>query len=74
MPDKKCSKMMEKLKQKSISATMILDSAVAYVMEQVDIVLLGVEGITANGGIINNRLLSNMYGSKIFEKTCLHCQ
>jgi len=53
MPDESGNKMMEKLKQKSIFATLILDSAVAYLMEQVDIVLLGAEGITANGGIIN---------------------
>lgn len=53
MPDESGNKMMEKLKQNNISATLILDSAVAYVMEQVDIVLLGAEGITANGGIIN---------------------
>jgi len=53
MPDESGSKMIEKLKQKNIFATMILDSAVAYAMEQVDIVLLGAEGITANGGIIN---------------------
>ena len=53
MPDKSGSEMVEILKEKNIPAVMILDAAVTHVMEQVDIVLLGAEGIAANGGLIN---------------------
>jgi translation initiation factor 2B subunit (eIF-2B alpha/beta/delta family) len=32
---------------------MILDSAVGYVMEQVDMVMVGAEGVAESGGVIN---------------------
>ena len=32
---------------------MILDAAVGYVMEKVDMVLCGAEGVVESGGIIN---------------------
>lgn len=39
--------------------TLVLDSGVASVMEKVDLVLVGAEGVVENGGIINKaRLLS----------------
>ena len=53
MPNESGSKMVEILKEKNIPAIMILDAAVTHVMDQVDIVLLGAEGIAANGGLIN---------------------
>lgn len=34
--------------------TLILDTGVAYVMERVDMVLCGAEGVVESGGIINN--------------------
>ena len=36
-----------------IPTTVVLDSAVAHVMERVDLVLVGAEGVVENGGIIN---------------------
>lgn len=41
------------LRQNGVPATVILDSAVAYYMEKVDMVLVGAEGVVENGGIIN---------------------
>lgn len=45
--------MHKELVAADIEATLILDSAVGYIMEQVDIVMLGAEGVTESGGIIN---------------------
>lgn len=36
-----------------IPTTVVLDSAMAYVMEKVDMVIVGAEGVVENGGIIN---------------------
>lgn len=36
-----------------VDATLILDAAIGYILEQVDIVMLGAEGVTESGGIIN---------------------
>lgn len=36
-----------------IPVTVILDSAVGYYMERVDLVLLGAEGVVESGGIVN---------------------
>ena len=36
-----------------IPCTVILDSAVGYIMEQVDCVMVGAEGVVESGGIIN---------------------
>eukprot|EP00743_Colponemidia_sp_Colp-15_P001879 GILK01002048.1.p1 GENE.GILK01002048.1~~GILK01002048.1.p1 ORF type:complete len:355 (+),score=52.83 GILK01002048.1:58-1065(+) len=36
-----------------IPTTLVLDSAVGYVMENVDVVLVGAEGVVENGGVIN---------------------
>ena len=36
-----------------VPTTMILDTAVAYYMENVDVVLVGAEGVMENGGVIN---------------------
>jgi translation initiation factor 2B subunit (eIF-2B alpha/beta/delta family) len=45
--------MCRQLTANGINAVLILDSAVGYVMERVDIVLVGAEGVVENGGIIN---------------------
>lgn len=45
--------MQKQLEEAGIDVTLILDAAVGYIMEQVDLVLLGAEGVTENGGIIN---------------------
>ena len=39
--------------QANIPTTIIYDSGVAAVMERVDIVLVGAEGVMENGGVVN---------------------
>lgn len=36
-----------------IPTTVVLDSAMGYIMEKVDIVLVGAEGVVENGGVVN---------------------
>ncbi len=43
----------EELSQYGIDCTLVLDSAVGYIMEKIDLVLMGAEGIVESGGIIN---------------------
>ncbi|KAK7066829.1 Translation initiation factor [Halocaridina rubra] len=52
-PDCSGRKLAADLKAVGIPSTVILDAAVAYVMEKVDAVMLGAEGVCENGGIIN---------------------
>ncbi|KAF7490755.1 Translation initiation factor eIF-2B subunit alpha [Sarcoptes scabiei] len=52
-PDYNGNEMFEKLKQEGCDVTLILDSAMGYIMERVDLVLVGAEGVTESGGIIN---------------------
>ncbi|CAG0896229.1 unnamed protein product [Darwinula stevensoni] len=53
LPDKSGYLMAKALKEKEIPCCIILDSAVGYIMEDVDFVMLGAEGVVENGGIIN---------------------
>ncbi|NXR78418.1 EI2BA factor, partial [Pycnonotus jocosus] len=46
-------KMAEALRKLNIPVTVILDAAVGYIMEKVDLVLVGAEGVVESGGIIN---------------------
>ncbi|KFO07101.1 Translation initiation factor eIF-2B subunit alpha, partial [Balearica regulorum gibbericeps] len=46
-------KMAKALRKLSIPVTVILDAAVGYIMEKVDLVLVGAEGVVESGGIIN---------------------
>lgn len=41
------------LRQHGVPATVILDSAIGYYIDKVDMVLVGAEGVVENGGIIN---------------------
>ncbi|NWI57958.1 EI2BA factor, partial [Calyptomena viridis] len=41
------------LRNLNIPVTVILDAAVGYIMEKVDLVLVGAEGVVESGGIIN---------------------
>ncbi|KAI9296144.1 nagb/rpia/CoA transferase-like protein [Neoconidiobolus thromboides FSU 785] len=41
------------LTEAGINATLILDVGVGYIMDQVDLVLVGAEGVVENGGLIN---------------------
>lgn len=45
--------MARELNAAGIPCTVILDSAVGYVMEQVDMVMVGAEGVVESGGVIN---------------------
>mmetsp|Transcript_47377 Transcript_47377/g.111528 ORF Transcript_47377/g.111528 Transcript_47377/m.111528 type:complete len:312 (-) Transcript_47377:47-982(-) len=42
-----------RLRQAGIPAEVIIDSAVGHVMERVDLVIVGAQGVVENGGIIN---------------------
>lgn len=46
-------KLAQKLKDHGILVTVILDAAAGYIMEKIDLILVGAEGIVENGGIIN---------------------
>lgn len=52
-PDESGRQMHEALRKEGIKSTMILDSAVGYLMERIDMVLVGAEGVMETGGIIN---------------------
>ncbi|XP_044757018.1 translation initiation factor eIF-2B subunit alpha [Coccinella septempunctata] len=52
-PDRAGLKMCKELEDDGIPCTAILDSAVAYVMEQVDFVMVGAECVAESGGIVN---------------------
>ena len=58
-PDQSGYQMKEELLKHNISCTVILDSAVGYIMESVDLVLVGAEGVVESGGIINK--VSNFF-------------
>lgn len=45
--------MCMELKAANIECTLILDAAIGYIMESIDIVLVGAEGVVESGGIIN---------------------
>lgn len=45
--------MRQELQAEGIECTLILDSAVGYVMETVDLVFVGAEGVVESGGIVN---------------------
>ncbi|KAJ2998250.1 Translation initiation factor [Globomyces sp. JEL0801] len=47
------SKAVLELRKANIPAALISDAAIGYIMEKVDFVLVGAEGIVRNGGIIN---------------------
>lgn len=44
---------VEALRKAGVPASVILDAAVGYYIQQVDMVLVGAEGVVENGGIIN---------------------
>lgn len=45
--------MCRELQEAGIDCTLILDAAIGYIMESIDIVLVGAEGVVESGGIIN---------------------
>ncbi|CAJ0599758.1 unnamed protein product [Cylicocyclus nassatus] len=52
-PDASGRLMCDALRKEGIKATLILDSAVGYMMERIDMVVVGAEGVMETGGIIN---------------------
>lgn len=49
--------MCQSLTKLGIPCTVILDSAVGYVMEKVDMVMVGAEGVAESGGVINKVMI-----------------
>ncbi|XP_069180508.1 translation initiation factor eIF2B subunit alpha isoform X2 [Procambarus clarkii] len=52
-PDRSGCRMANDLRAAGIPCTVILDAAVGYIMERVNAVMLGAEGVCENGGILN---------------------
>ncbi|KAK3276683.1 hypothetical protein CYMTET_15268 [Cymbomonas tetramitiformis] len=52
-PDNSGQKLATLLRELGLPVTLVIDSAAAYVMDRVDMVLVGAEGVVENGGIIN---------------------
>lgn len=52
-PDKAGWEMAEALRKLNVPVTLVLDAAVGYVLEKVDLVIVGAEGVVESGGIIN---------------------
>ncbi|SNX85087.1 related to GCN3 - translation initiation factor eIF2B, 34 KD, alpha subunit [Melanopsichium pennsylvanicum] len=60
-------KTYKQLMNHGIPCTVILDSAVAYTMPKVDLVLTGAEGVVESGGFLN---AVGTYGMAIIAKAC----
>ncbi|KAJ9081085.1 translation initiation factor eIF-2B subunit alpha, variant 2 [Entomophthora muscae] len=61
------------LQDSGVHATLIMDGAVGYIMDQVDLVLVGAEGVVENGGLINQ---IGTYQIAMIAKACnvpLYC-
>lgn len=52
-PDNSGEEMIKSLERVGIDCTLILDSAIGYVLESVDFVMVGAEAVVESGGIIN---------------------
>uniref|UniRef100_A0A667YFW7 Translation initiation factor eIF2B subunit alpha n=1 Tax=Myripristis murdjan TaxID=586833 RepID=A0A667YFW7_9TELE len=52
-PDAAGRQMAEALGKLNVPVTVVLDAAVGYVLEKVDLVIVGAEGVVESGGIIN---------------------
>uniref|UniRef100_A0A7N8YI79 Translation initiation factor eIF2B subunit alpha n=1 Tax=Mastacembelus armatus TaxID=205130 RepID=A0A7N8YI79_9TELE len=52
-PDSAGRQMAEELRKLNVPVTVVLDAAVGYVLEKVDLVIVGAEGVVESGGIIN---------------------
>eukprot|EP00128_Syssomonas_multiformis_P008013 Colp12_sorted_trinity150504_noHs@16498 len=64
-PDNSGEEMVRALQEANIPVSLILDSAVGYIIDQVDLVLVGAEGVVENGGIINK---IGTYGISVISK------
>lgn len=45
--------MYKELSEKGINCKLLIDSAMGYIMDEVDFVLSGAEIVTENGGLVN---------------------
>ena len=63
--------MMGELVTSGIPCTVILDSAVGYIMEQVDCVMVGAEGVVESGGIINKVNKTHAPATSYYNKPTL---
>lgn len=61
--------MHKNLEAAGIPSTLVLDSAIGYVMEQVDFVMVGAEGVVESGGIVNK--VSTFTLSSKLNRMCL---
>uniref|UniRef100_A0A8C8JAY5 Translation initiation factor eIF2B subunit alpha n=1 Tax=Oncorhynchus tshawytscha TaxID=74940 RepID=A0A8C8JAY5_ONCTS len=52
-PDTAGKQMADALRRINVPVTVVLDAAVGYVLEKVDLVIVGAEGVVESGGIIN---------------------
>ncbi|XP_052447448.1 translation initiation factor eIF-2B subunit alpha isoform X1 [Carassius gibelio] len=52
-PDSAGKLMAQKLRKLNIPVMVVLDAAVGYIMEKVDLVIVGAEGVVESGGVIN---------------------
>uniref|UniRef100_A0A3B3QQ69 Translation initiation factor eIF2B subunit alpha n=1 Tax=Paramormyrops kingsleyae TaxID=1676925 RepID=A0A3B3QQ69_9TELE len=52
-PDSAGQKMADTLRKLNVPVTVVLDAAVGYIMEKVDLIIVGAEGVVESGGIIN---------------------
>ena len=52
-PDAGGAKSAKAYAKTGIPTTVVLDSAMGYVMERVDLVIVGTEGVVENGGVVN---------------------
>lgn len=64
--------MARNLEKLGIPCTTILDSAVGYIMEQVDMVMVGAEGVVESGGIINKVMHSLVPLISQKSKQCIY--
>lgn len=65
--------MCEELEAANIPCTLILDSAMGYVMEQVDMVMVGAEGVVESGGIINKVSLKDEHSRQEHNNCSVDC-
>ncbi|KAG5898584.1 hypothetical protein JTB14_016596 [Gonioctena quinquepunctata] len=52
-PDNIGNRMCKDFEADGIPCTLILDSAIGYIMERVDFIMVGAEGVVESGGIVN---------------------
>ncbi|KAK0154358.1 Translation initiation factor eIF-2B subunit alpha [Merluccius polli] len=67
-PDAAGEQMAEALRKLDVPVTVVLDAAVGYVVEKVDLVIVGAEGVVESGGIINKACSLK----RVYTHACTH--